>query len=81
MNNVLKPVKCGCGGNPVVTESDQYDSFEMLYTVYCDKCGITTDIYTDRDDAVKLWNLAMSGNETGVRPPRITEWLAQPLTK
>ena len=76
MTDELKPVRCGCGGEAIVHEQE-YGEFE----VYCPVCFITTDDYKTKDKAIEAWNRAMCGNKTGIRSPRMLEWLAQPLTK
>ena len=52
----VKPVDCGCGGKPVVG-----------YTgVWCNKCGIITDRYSNIEDAIKAWNKAMGDDNESV---------------
>ena len=74
-----KPVRCGCGGEAKVQRVRTLKSH--LIVVMCTKCEIATNYYTNEAEAITAWNRAMNGNETGVRSPRIAEWLAQPLTK
>ena len=76
MSEELKPVRCGCGGEAEVLKFNN-DS----WLVACNKCRTSSENYTSKDKAITAWNRAMSGNETGVRPQRMAEWLAQPLTK
>ena len=59
----IKPIHCGCGGEAIVHDCDQYDSFAMLYWVSCEKCGITTETYDDKAEAIKAWNRAMGGRD------------------
>ena len=58
----LNPVRCGCGGEAVLCESDKYDSFDFTYMIYCKACGITSDVYDTEAEVVEAWNRAMSGN-------------------
>ena len=61
MTDELKPVRCGCGGEPYL----KYD--DGAYSVMCTKCGIETKGYCDHFDnfrsakeyATKAWNRAM----------------------
>ena len=77
MSEELKPVNCGCGGEAQVL----HPSYTHCIVVMCGKCGIKTPYMNTEAEAIKAWNRAMSGNEIGVRPSRMAEWLAQPLTK
>lgn len=78
-----KPVKCGCGGEAnVYSWNEEDDGVQSIhYHAICMKCGIETNAYDTEAEAIRAWNRAMSGNEIGVRPSRMAEWLAQPLTK
>ena len=80
MNEELKPVNCGCGGEAHVSDYKTV-SDETAFYVSCRVCDTSTRSFLTKDKAITTWNRAMSGNETGVRSPRIAEWLAQPLTK
>ena len=61
MTDELKPVRCGCGGEPYL----KYD--DGAYSVICTKCGIETKGYCNHFDdfksakeyATKDWNRAM----------------------
>lgn len=61
MSEELKPVCCGCGGEPYLKYNDG------AYSVMCTKCGIETTGYCDHFDdfrsakeyATKDWNRAM----------------------
>jgi len=57
MNDDLKPVRCGCGGEAKVApyHGDGYESFY----VYCQKCNIETDYYEFEAEAITAWNRAM----------------------
>lgn len=62
MTNELKPVRCGCGGEAVLCESDKYDSFDFTYMIYCKACGISSDVYDTEAEAITAWNRAMGGS-------------------
>lgn len=79
MSDVIKTVHCGCGGEAYSHMLG--NAITQGYYICCEECGTKTAVHGTLTEAVKAWNIAMSGNETGVRPPRIAEWLAQPLTK
>ena len=81
MSEELKPVRCGCGGFADSHLGKYASKYANWWFISCEKCGVRTPLCDSRDEAITTWNRAMSGNETGSRPPRIVEWLAQPLTK
>lgn len=58
MNEELKPVRCGCGG-----EADSYMSFTYEYYVMCHMCGTRTDYYTKEAEAIQAWNRAMGADQ------------------
>ena len=66
MTDKLTPVRCGCGGEAVLCESDKYDSFNFTYMIYCKACGITSDVYDTEAEAVQAWNRAMGGKTVKV---------------
>lgn len=81
-NAELKPVRCGCGGEAILKHyCYSYGDDDQYYFVWCERCDIQTKTYPTEAEAVEAWNKAMCGNETGIRPPRLAEWAAQPLTK
>ena len=45
--------KCGCGGDYL------FDRTGRQYHVQCKKCGISTPMFDDPDEARKCWNNAM----------------------
>lgn len=65
-----KPVRCVCGGEAQVFFPFTNNS---VYMIECKKYGICTNAYETEVEAITAWNRAMSGNETGVRPPRMAE--------
>ena len=79
-NAELKPVRCGCGGEAVKVQHELF-SCVFGWDIHCMKCGIETQMFDTEAEAISAWNKAMTGNETGIRPPRLAEWAAQPLTK
>ena len=57
MNEELKPVRCGCGGEVAV-----HKQLAGEYEVYCRRCFITTDNYYTEAEAIQAWNTAMGAN-------------------
>jgi hypothetical protein len=64
MTDEMKPVRCGCGGEPVVghIEKTSYLPKDRWY-IGCPKCDICTGIYDTEAEAIEAWNRAMSGVE------------------
>ena len=62
MSEELKPVKCGCGGEPVVghIEKTSYLPKDRWY-IGCPKCDICTGIYDTKVEVIEAWNTAMNG--------------------
>lgn len=60
MEESVKPVRCGCGGEGLLDcwlgDLDR----DNLYYVYCDKCDIRTAYYHTEAEAVEAWNKAVS---------------------
>ncbi len=53
--------KCGCGGSPMVDFIFDYDTKQFKEAaVMCKKCGITTQLEADIDEAIKTWQNAFS---------------------
>ena len=57
MNNELKPVRCGCGGEPVI-----WHNFSGLTFLSCKSCEITSKGYDNHFEAIEAWNRAMGAN-------------------
>lgn len=58
MNEELKPVRCGCGG-----EARVIMLIPDVYAVECSKCWIRTGSPAKTEaEAIEAWNRAMSGN-------------------
>lgn len=53
-----KPVKCGCGGEPVVGHIETSDR----WYIGCPDCDICTGLYNTEAEVVTAWNRAMLGN-------------------
>ena len=72
MNKELKPVRCGCGGEPVVghIEKTRYLPKDRWY-IGCPKCDICTGLYDTEAEVIEAWNRAM-GRKTG-------KWRFEPL--
>lgn len=60
MNEELKPVRCGCGGEAKVQRVRTLKSH--LIVVMCTKCEIATNYYTNEAEAITAWNTAMGTN-------------------
>ena len=63
----LKPVRCGCGGEPIVghIEKTNYLPKDRWY-IGCPKCEICTKIYNTESEAIQAWNKAMGVTDTNV---------------
>ena len=62
---VLKPVRCGCGGEAGFRQ-DQFGTFTYLdWRVYCKKCGMQTGWSKNKTEAIEAWNIAMSAKKEG----------------
>jgi hypothetical protein len=57
MSESLKPVCCGCGGEPVVghIEKTSYLPKDRWY-IGCPKCDICTGLYDTEAEAIEAWN-------------------------
>ena len=55
MNEELKPVRCGCGGEARVMQP----SYTHCRVVMCPNCGIKTAYRSTESEAVTAWNRAM----------------------
>ena len=62
MTDKLKPVRCGCGGSPIIRN----ERGQAVY-VQCVSCG-TRSIETNRTEAITAWNRAMSHTERTAKP-------------
>lgn len=60
MSEKLQPVRCGCGGEPVVghIEKTSYVPKDRWY-IGCPKCDICTGLYDTEAEVVEAWNKAM----------------------
>ena len=74
MSDELKPVRCGCGGEAIVTKSRLASS----WFVYCDKCKMCSGYYISEAEAIMAWNRAMLGNvQECAKDARYTERTAK----
>lgn len=64
MSDELKPVLCGCGGEAKV----RGNVFSGWYMVICQKCGIETQYFSTKGEAVNAWNVAMIGHRDKLSP-------------
>ena len=68
-----KPVKCGCGGEAII-----YINGARQAKIYCEKCGIESNVFATKYKAVEAWNRAMSGNvQKCAKDARCTERTAK----
>lgn len=61
MNEEMKAVSCGCGGE-VYVYGIKHNVNESSYVCECVKCGISTRPWETEAEAVREWNRAMSGS-------------------
>ena len=68
MTDELKPVCCGCGGEPVVghIEKTSYLPKDRWY-IGCPKCDICTGLYDTEAEVVEAWNRAMGERTAKVK--------------
>ena len=50
----LKPVRCGCGGEAII-----YINGARQAKIYCGKCGIESNVFATKCEAITAWNRAM----------------------
>ncbi len=63
MNNKLKPVNCGCGGEAKVDTKLVSCTPVERKRVYCSKCYISTEWMKSEAEAIEAWNRAMSAGK------------------
>lgn len=51
---MIKPVKCGCGGKAII-----YINGARQAKIYCEKCGIESNVFSTKYEAIEAWNRAM----------------------
>lgn len=61
MNDKLKPVRCGCGG-----EARVLHQVERGYYVRCRDCFTRTDFKVTEAEAIEAWNRAMGERTANV---------------
>ena len=54
--------KCGCGGNAVVRDYSHFGSPFIL--VECEQCGMQTDLYSTKNEAIEAWNTAINSKQS-----------------
>ena len=54
MNKELKPVRGGCGGEAII-----YINGARQAKIYCEKCGIESNVFATKYEAITAWNRAM----------------------
>lgn len=66
MNDKLKPVRCGCGGEAkVITKLVSFAPIERK-RVFCSKCYISTEWMKSEAEAITAWNRAMGAGKDDV---------------
>lgn len=63
MNEELKPVRCGCGGEAVVKMWAEPDT---PFLVMCEKCKASSGDYSSESEAIEAWNRAMGADVNSV---------------
>ena len=59
MTDELKPVHCGCGGEPQLMYR-QYDFLNITaFFEMCPKCGMSTAEKATPEEAIEIWNKAI----------------------
>ena len=54
MTNELKLARCGCGGEAII-----YINGARQAKIYCEKCGIESNVFSTKYEAITAWNRAM----------------------
>jgi len=57
MENSDQPVRCGCGGEAMLLVDMNN------YSIMCRKCGISTENYDTKTEAITAWNKAMGADK------------------
>jgi hypothetical protein len=58
-NGGAKPVRCGCGGEPVVGHIET----SGRWYIGCPDCDICTGLYNTEAEVVQAWNKAMGADK------------------
>lgn len=62
MSEELKPVRCGCGGEPGYYD----DRWHGCCGIQCMKCGIDMSNCESEEEAIRKWNTAMGATDNNV---------------
>ena len=57
-----KLTRCGCGGNAVVRDYSRFGGPFIL--VECEQCGLQTDLYSTKNEAIEAWNTAINSKQS-----------------
>ena len=68
MNKELKPVRCGCGGEAII-----YINGARQAKIYCEKCGIESNVFATKYEAITAWNRAMGIAEKSLTVERTSK--------
>ena len=66
MNEELKPVRCGCGGEAKVQGLNGGER----WFVFCRNCRTDSDIYETEAEAITAWNRAMGAERKIAYDPK-----------
>lgn len=72
MNNELKTVQCGCGGEAVHGKWVRKVGV-IAHAVGCKNCGIQTKPYPTEAEAITAWNRAMGAKDINVPNKFVTD--------
>ena len=61
MNNELKTIQCGCGGEAKTVLNEFYN-----YLTHCLVCGMSTRAFDTEAEAITAWNKAMGAKDINV---------------
>ena len=71
MNEELKPVNCGCGGEAKIYSWNEEDDVQSIhYHTICMNCGIETNAYDTEIEAIEAWNRAMGAERKIAYDPK-----------
>lgn len=74
MNNELKTVQCGCGGEAYYEAYENYNFGSYIaHIMICDKCGMRTAEWPSEAEAITAWNRAMGAKDINVPNKFVTD--------
>ena len=67
MSEEMKPVRCGCGGEPIVGHIEKTRCLPKdRWYIGCPNCDICTKIYDTEAEVITAWNTAMGAKDINV---------------